>query len=101
MKQSSGCLTRTSEEGQSMKIGRYMTAEPVGLEPEAYIIASARTGDKIGLVEWYKPFREYVLDAESGAAFSHACLRSLADFLETLNREARGHSPGEQHWSEP
>ena len=70
-----------------MKVGSYMTAEPVGVEPEAYIIASSRTGDKIGLVEWYKPFREYVLDAENGAAFSHECLSALSKFLRDLNQK--------------
>ena len=68
-----------------MKVGKYMTAEPVGIEPEAYIVSTARTGDKIGLIEWYKPFREYTFDAESGAIFSHECLKSLAVFVEWLN----------------
>jgi hypothetical protein len=82
------------------KLGRYMTAEPVGVEPEAYIISSSRTDDKIGLVEWYTPWGEHIFDAESGAVLSRGCLLDLADFLADLNREAHGHSPGEQHWSE-
>lgn len=66
-----------------MKLSAYMTAEPVGTEPEVYIVRS-RHGDALGTVEWYAPWRQYVLSPESAAVLSADCLEVLAGFCQRL-----------------
>ena len=69
-----------------VKLGKYMTADAVGLEPEAYIVRSSN-GDPIGLIEWYARWRQYAMTPEPETVFSADCLRDLAGFCERLNRE--------------
>lgn len=73
-----------------MKIGKYMTAEVVGLrEPDAYLVRDSRGAD-LGLIEWYPRREQYVFQPDHGAVFSSDCLRSLAMFLSKCkNHQAR------------
>jgi hypothetical protein len=65
-----------------MRLGRFMSAEPVGTAPrETYIIRSS-SGDALGVVEWYPRWGQYIFDPESGVALSHECLSALAAFCK-------------------
>jgi hypothetical protein len=67
-----------------MKIGKYMTVEPVGtLGHETWVVSSSK-GQQIGFIEWHPPWRRYVFNAESDAIFSHDCLAQLSRFCERL-----------------
>ena len=65
-----------------MKIGKYMTATPVGIKPREVYIVSDRHGGRLAFVEWYPRWRQYVVDPQEGAVFSADCLRDLATFCE-------------------
>jgi hypothetical protein len=40
----------------------------------------------LGFVEWYKPWRQWVFQADISAVFSEDCLADISDFLLQLNR---------------
>ena len=79
---------QSRKEHLSTALGRYMKAEPVGTDPEVYIISSSRS-DAIGTIEWYPRWRPYVLRPESTAVFSEDCLRVLARFCVECTKELK------------
>ncbi len=64
-----------------IRIGRFLTAETVLLDPHDAYTIHARNGDTIGFVEWYPRWKEYVFQADDQTVLSHQCLRDMAMFL--------------------
>lgn len=52
-------------------------------------IVNKKSGDRLGYIEYYKPWREWVFGPQPGCYFSTACLSDLARFLEELNKEKK------------
>lgn len=69
------------------RLGKYMTAQALGLGPREVYLVRARNGAVLGGFEWYAPWRTYVFQPEHGAEFSPDCLRELAAFAEARTRE--------------
>jgi hypothetical protein len=68
----------------NVKLGKYMTAYPISkCARETWCIKDSR-GRYIAYLEWYAPWRQYVMNAESTAVFSHDCLTEIAGFCEKL-----------------
>ena len=44
-------------------------------------------GDSMGVVEFYKRWKQYVIDFGEGCVFKNQCLKDIADFLEQLNKK--------------
>lgn len=65
----------------SVRIGRFMRAERVPVDPHDAYTVHARNGETIGLVEWYPRWKEYVFLPDDRSALSHQCLRDMAMFL--------------------
>lgn len=55
--------------------------------PNVWACLNRKSGDALGGVEWYAPWRQYVFSADEMALFSHDCLADVADFLKQLNAE--------------
>lgn len=67
---------------ESIRIGRYMRADAVPMDPHNAYTIYARNGSMIGIVEWYPRWREYVFQPDDQTVvLSHQCLRDLAMFL--------------------
>jgi hypothetical protein len=65
-----------------MKLGKYMTVEPIGTPGhETYVVSSSK-GHPVGYVEWYQSWRQYVFNAEPNAVFSQDCLIELSRFCK-------------------
>jgi hypothetical protein len=74
---------------ENVRLGRYMTAYPVSNgKHEPWAIKDSR-GKYIAYLEWYAPWRQYVMNAESTAVFSHDCLASIVGFLRKLTAGAK------------
>ncbi len=52
------------------------------------VLGSRGEGDLIGLVRWSGTWRQYIFESFS-ATYNPACLREIADFVETQTREWR------------
>jgi hypothetical protein len=46
-----------------------------------WAIANKRSGDFIGRVEWYPPWKRYVAIFSEGSVWSHDCLKDVSDFI--------------------
>ena len=75
----------------TVELGAYMRAirqtEHVDRKTLVYTIAANSDGGSLGRVAWFGRWRQYTFDPMTGATFNNSCLRSLAAFLEQLNRE--------------
>jgi hypothetical protein len=70
-------------------VGQYMTAELAPRQPESgktrrWILRNRGSAGILGVLAWYSQWRCYVLEpvCDVRLAFSAACLRDIADFLE-------------------
>ena len=74
-------------------LGKWLTAHLASSPPRAKMlrwwISSQRTGAKLGVVQWYSHWRQYVFSPNPGCIFNRHCLRLLADFCEEKTKEHR------------
>lgn len=57
-----------------------------------FAVDNKRSGDTLGYIEWYAPWRCYVLqEVTEGTVFNGECLRDVAAFMEaeTAKRKAK------------
>lgn len=47
-----------------------------------YRIFNNRSGDQIGIISWYKPWKEFVFSSQENCVFNNTCLRDVIDFME-------------------
>jgi len=74
---------------ENVRLGKHMTAYPVsGGAREPWCIKDSH-GRYIAYLEWYAPWKQYVMNAESMAVFSRDCLVSVARFCGKLTAVAK------------
>lgn len=49
-----------------------------------YRIYNNKGGDQIGILSWYKPWRQYVFSSREECVFNNSCLRDILDFMENV-----------------
>jgi hypothetical protein len=47
-----------------------------------YRIINNKSGDQIGILSFYKPWKQYVFSSREECVFNNSCLRDVLDFLE-------------------
>jgi hypothetical protein len=57
---------------------------------QVYSVDSRNHGDQLGVIKWYGPWRQYVMETQSGVVWNNGCLRDIIGFIEGLMRERRG-----------
>jgi hypothetical protein len=73
----------------TVRLGKYMTAYPVSNGARGPWAIKDSDGRYIAYLEWYAPWRQYAMNAESTAMFSHDCLTAIAGFCQKLTRKTR------------
>lgn len=79
------------------RIGRFLRASPdadaedVTGRPEWSILAN--NGAPLAIVEWYAPWRCYVMKAERGTVWSDDCLADVSRFMAARTGEQRAKQP--------
>jgi hypothetical protein len=48
----------------------------------AYRIYNKKTKAQLGIISWYKPWKEYVFSSIPECVFNNSCLRDVLDFIE-------------------
>jgi len=48
-------------------------------------ILSVSSGDRLGSIEWYSPWRQYCLLTMNHIVFNHQCLSDIMEFLTNIN----------------
>jgi len=71
-----------------VKSTKYMDFYLVEKKPKTnvYQIENKKSGDVIGIIEWYSVWRQYVIQPEFGCIFNDTCLKEIAEFLSELNK---------------
>lgn len=66
---------------------KYITIKRVDNESfggwPVYRIFNNRTNRQLGIISWYKPWKEYVFSSQPECVFNNTCLRDVLDFIET------------------
>lgn len=47
-----------------------------------YRIFNTKSDGQIGLLSWYKPWKQYVFSSIAACVFNNSCLRDVLDFIE-------------------
>jgi hypothetical protein len=69
---------------KSYRLGKYMTAYQISNGSRGPWAIKDTRGRHIAYVEWYPPWRQYVMNAESDATFSVVCLAEISAFCRKL-----------------
>lgn len=54
---------------------------------DVYSVDSISRGERLGLIAWYGPWRQYVFCPQPSTFWSHDCLAKVEEFLIKLNGE--------------
>jgi len=52
--------------------------------PTTYVIVNRKSGDPLGAVAWYGPWRKWAVTFMDDAVFDETCLADIQDFLRQL-----------------
>jgi hypothetical protein len=61
---------------------------PSGLT-ELWTVESKSSGDALGYISWYGPWRQYTFNPEPNTTYSHDCLLAISRFCYGLNQDQR------------
>ena len=50
-----------------------------------YRILNNKSGEQLGILSWYKPWRQYVLSSQPECVFNDSCLRDVLDFMGSIS----------------
>jgi hypothetical protein len=58
---------------------------------EGWVCYNKKTDDLLGRVEFYKPWKQWIIEFEKGGSiiFNNTCLRDIAHFLDQLNEKSK------------
>lgn len=69
-----------------MKKYKYITIQQEDNEMFAdhpvYRIINNRAKNQLGILSYYKPWKEYVFSSQPECVFNNSCLRDVLDFIE-------------------
>lgn len=52
-----------------------------------YRIYNNKTQAQLGIISWYKPWKEYVFSSIPECVFNNSCLRNVLDFIENKTQQ--------------
>ena len=61
-----------------------------GKKTNVWACENKKTGFRLGVVAWYKNWRQYCFGSTETAVFSAGCLADLKDFIDTQMRLRKG-----------
>lgn len=72
-----------------------------GQKTERYRVENKQSGDVLGTIRWYRPWRQYIFEASLGCVFNAGCLQTIRTWLEEAklaqrqrNRDESGDAVG-------
>ena len=71
---------------------KYMTFQLVARKPKTTVwnVINNKSGFLLGGIEWYGPWRQYVLGTYGECIFNNSCLDDISKFLTELNNKQKG-----------
>jgi hypothetical protein len=70
-----------------IQLGKYMVARLIETGPKTAVwgVFSKHHDDKLGVIKWFGPWRQYCFFSMDVAVFSSGCFQDLTKFLVSLN----------------
>ncbi len=76
-----------------MKKYKYITIKQVSLElhegKPVYRIFNTKSNGQIGILSYYKPWKEYIFSSKEGCIFNDGCLRDVLDFMDNVIKQKK------------
>lgn len=60
-------------------------------------VLNTKSGDELGIIAWYGPWRQYCFEPSQPAVYSAGCLNDIARFIGQLETERR-QTTAEPQW---
>lgn len=73
--------------GHSIIVNRLLLGR--GRGTHLYEVRAREDGTCLALIQWYGPWRTYVLQPKNSSIWESRCLRDIVAFLEELQRERK------------
>lgn len=54
---------------------------------DIYEILSKKSGDILGRIKWYGPWRQYCFFPTAQTVFNNGCMKDIIDFIDNLMRQ--------------
>jgi len=66
---------------------KYLQIQKIEDKPKTsvYECRNKMTGDKLGIIKWYPPFRKYSFFSEPNIVYDAKCLEDITDFIKELS----------------
>jgi hypothetical protein len=78
--------TNTGTPGEKIQKYRFMIIKQMNGEVfeghPVYRIYNKKTMTQLGIISWYKPWKEYVFSSQPECVFNNSCLSDVLDFIE-------------------
>jgi hypothetical protein len=73
---------------------KYLDFELMEEKPKTRVwnVVARRSGDSLGVVAWFAPWRQYCFSPQSDTVFSRGCMETISRFIEeqmVLRKERR------------
>ncbi len=68
-----------TDDGGLERAGEMFEGHPV------YRIFNNKSGGQLGILSYYRPWRQFVLSSQPECVFNDSCLRNVLDFMERIN----------------
>lgn len=77
---------------QNKHINIILTGPSSSGKMNVYVIFSKASGQRLGAISWFSPWRQYCFDPNGGTVWSSSCLNLVIEFLKEINKAHNGNS---------
>jgi len=65
----------------------FFTLEAENPKTKVWAVRNKGSQDKLGIIQWYGPWRQYCYFPCVQAVYSIGCLRDIIDFIESISKK--------------
>ena len=81
---------------------KFMTIKQVNGElfegKPVYRILNNKSGVQLGILSFYKPWKQYIFSSQPECVFNDSCLRDILDFMKCITQEKGASDINYKHW---
>ena len=82
---------KTPPPGQNEKVSEYLEFSLIEQKPKTKVVGvwAKKSSDRLGLIKWYGPWRQYAFFPENGTLFNIGCLYHIQIHMKGMMDERR------------
>lgn len=68
-------------------MSKYLEFNVIEEKPKTKVIGiwSKKNGNRLGIIKWYGPWRQYAFFPETGTIFNIECLNDISEYIKELS----------------